>query len=432
MPGPALGRQVASIHCATRDLAAAPRHGRDRRRPARLGDRRRGGAAAVAGRQRPRRDAGDAAGVQAARPAVVRLRRVRQRDLAVRAGEQPTDPPRPDPPGRAPGLPGRGGPRVLRPRRRQRAQPRAGDAVELRVRLAPAGGLDDHHAGRQERLPLRPRARRPLQAAAGPLRADARAPVHQGPDPRALPEHRLLRQQRLRDPGRRRDVLRHDGRPAQLHPGRLPRRARAGAVDLRPRHQPRAQPGPIHPGARAPRRRHVHHRDPVRRPGCQLRAARPRAHDARALLHPHLLHRGAARLPAEPLDDPRCHLRRALQQPVPRRPADPHQLQPAQPVAGRAGPQRAPRHQAGLRRGTRLARHEDRGDPGDGRRQGLRGRRARGEHGAAAPADGLQHQVLRAGGGAAGGRPARRHHRRRQRLLVPGPRPTRTSSSRTP
>ena len=51
--------------------------------------------------------------------------------------------------------------------------------------------------------------------------------------------------------------------------------------------------------------------------------------------------------------------------------------------------------------------------------------RARGQHGAAAPPDGLEHQVLRPGGRPPGRRPARRHHRRRQRLLVPGPRPAR-------
>ena len=41
--------------------------------------------------------------------------------------------------------------------------------------VRPAGRLDDHHAGRQERLPRRARAGRSLQAAAGPLRADARS-----------------------------------------------------------------------------------------------------------------------------------------------------------------------------------------------------------------------------------------------------------------
>ena len=52
-------------------------------------------------------------------------------------------------------LPRRRGQRVLRPPRRQRAQPVPGDAVELRLRRTGAGRLDDHDAGRQERLPGR-------------------------------------------------------------------------------------------------------------------------------------------------------------------------------------------------------------------------------------------------------------------------------------
>ena len=87
----------------------------------------------------------------------------------------------------------------------------------------------------------------------------------QGRDPRALPQHGLLRQQRLRHPGRRRDVLRQDRRRADVHRGRLPRRARAVAVGLRPDQQPRAQPGPLPPGARPARRRRLRHRGRGRR-----------------------------------------------------------------------------------------------------------------------------------------------------------------------
>ena len=247
--------RVASIHCASADLARPTRARGPRRRPARHGGRGGRRAPDLDDRQRPRRAAVDPAGVPPARPALLRLRRLRQRDLAVRAREQPADHAGPGAPARHRRVPRRRGQGVLPPRRRQRPQPRAGHAVELRVRLAAAGRLDDHDAGRQERLPRRPRARRPLQAAAGPLRPDARARVHQGRDPRALPEHRLLRQQRLRHPGGRRDLLRQDRRPAHLHPGRVPRRPRAGAVGVRPGQQPRAQPGPLRPGARPPRRR---------------------------------------------------------------------------------------------------------------------------------------------------------------------------------
>ena len=84
-------------------------------------------------------------------------------------------------------------------------------------------------------------------------------------DPRALPQHGLLRQQRLRHPGRRRDVLRQDRRPADVHRGGVPRRARAGAVDVRPDQQPRAQPRPVRPGARPPRRRRRRSPRPRRR-----------------------------------------------------------------------------------------------------------------------------------------------------------------------
>ena len=44
------------------------------------------------------------------------------------------------------------------PPRRQPPQPRAGHAVQLLVGCRPAGRVDDHDAGRQERLPRRPRA----------------------------------------------------------------------------------------------------------------------------------------------------------------------------------------------------------------------------------------------------------------------------------
>ena len=139
------------------------------------------------------------------------------------------------------------------------------------------------HAGRQERVPRRHRPRLPLQGAADPLRDDAREPVHQGRDPRALPQHGVLRQQRLRRAGRRRGVLRQDRRPAHVHRGGLPRRAGALAVGLRPDRQPRAQPRPLRPGRRSPRRRRRDDRGRgpgdarhVRDPGaCPVAADRP-------------------------------------------------------------------------------------------------------------------------------------------------------------
>ena len=127
---------IASFHCASADLARPPRARGHRRSPPGHGGGGRGRAAHLVDRQRPRRAAGLAAAVPAAGPAVVRLRRPGQRDLRVRAGEQPADRPGA---GAAAGdrrVPRRRGPRVLPARRRQRPQPRAGHAVQLRLGLA--------------------------------------------------------------------------------------------------------------------------------------------------------------------------------------------------------------------------------------------------------------------------------------------------------
>ena len=197
----------------------AVRRGHRRHRPAGVGRRQ-----LVGGR------AADAAGVPAARPTDPRVRRRRQPDRHVPAPEQPADRPRRHPRARAPRLPRRRGPRVLHAQRGQRPQPGPRRAVQRRLGLPAAGRLDDHDAGRQERVPRRHRSRLPLQGAADPLRDDAGEPVHQGRDPRALPQHRLLRQQRLRRAGGGRGVLRQDRRPADVHRGGVPRRARALAV----------------------------------------------------------------------------------------------------------------------------------------------------------------------------------------------------------
>ena len=204
--------------------------------------------------------------------------------------------------------------------------------------------------------------------------------VHQGPDPRALPQHRLLRQQRLRHPGRGRDVLRQDRRPADVHRGGVPRRPRAVAVRLRPDQQPRAQPGPVRPGARPPRRRRRRSPRPRRADAAPTfvlpeRGCRPPADQpaTRARTTP----RRCATTCSTAVDHPRHDVRGALR----RRStaaacgSTPRSI-PILQAHGRAGPQRAARHAAGLRRGDRLARHADRGDPGDGRRPRLRAGRA--------------------------------------------------------
>ena len=134
----------------------------------------------------------------------------------------------------------------------------------------------------------------------------------QGRDPRALPQHGVLRQQRLRRPGGSRDLLRQDRRPADVHRGRLPRRPRALAVGLRPDHSPERS------RARFPQVLDRLVDDGYlteargRREIGDVRAARAGADDPRPAVHPHVLHRGAARLPAQPQRRPRRDLRGAL------------------------------------------------------------------------------------------------------------------------
>ena len=185
-----------------------------------------------------------------ARGALVRVRRAGQRDREVRGGEQPADRARRRAAARDRRVPRGRGSRVLRPPRGQRAEPAAGDAVELRVRGAGAGRVDDHHAGGQERLHGGLRTRRPVQAPAGDLRGAAREAEEQGRDPRALPQHRVLRAELVRHRRRGRDLLRQAGRRRHVHRGRVPGRPRSGAVELRPDHPSRAEPHAVHPGAR--------------------------------------------------------------------------------------------------------------------------------------------------------------------------------------
>ena len=392
----------------------APHHvGGDRDRPTPVG-----------GGERPQRGPGRPPGVQRPGPAHVRLRQRRQRDRRVRTRELPAHRLRGHPRTRRAGLPHRGGQRVLLPRRHQRAVAVPGDVVQLRLRRAPAGGVDDHDAGRQERLPRRPRTRRSLQAAPDPLRPDAREGARQGSDHGALPEHGVLREQLVRHPGRRRDLLRQDGRRADLRRGGVPRRPRAVTVGFRPDQRARAQPGPLAPGDRRPRHPERLRREPRpdhRRPGPDPRG---RVHDPVAhQVGPdpgdgaHVLHRGVARLPAQQVGHPGRRLPGALQPAVPWWSAHPHHAGSGRP-AGRRGRPPGPtaRHAGPFRRRPGVARRPVRGHPCDGRGSGVPGQRARGEHGAQPAPDGLQHQVLHPGGRRAGGRTGGRHHRRASRL----------------
>ncbi len=174
------------------------------------------------------------------------------------------------------------GQRVLHPPRGQRAQLHARPAVELLQRRAAPGRQHDHPAGGEERVPRRPRPRRAVQGVAGALRHDAREGDVQGRHPRALPEHGVLRQQRLRAAGRGRGVLRQERRAADDGRGSVPRRPGALAVGLRPVPPARAGQGAVQAGRRPPRRRrHAHPgagRRPRRRttrcPSCRARCRR--------------------------------------------------------------------------------------------------------------------------------------------------------------
>ena len=183
-----------------------------------------------------------------ARP-TVRLRRRRHRDRRLPAPEQPADRARrdPQPTSSAPSSPSR----TASSTRTTASTPAASSGPCCRTSPPTP----------RSRAPRRSRCRSPrtsssagierdfrYKAAADPLRDDAREQVHQGRDPRALPQHRLLRQQRLRRAGGGRDLLRQDRRPADVRRGGVPRRARALAVRLRPDRQPRAQPRPLRPG----------------------------------------------------------------------------------------------------------------------------------------------------------------------------------------
>ena len=78
------------------------------------------------------------------------------------------------------------------------------------ARRQPAGRLDDHPAAGQELLPD-PAAHAVPQGQRGRAVDQDRAHDEQGPDPRGLPQHHLLRPRRVRHPGRVARVLRGAG-----------------------------------------------------------------------------------------------------------------------------------------------------------------------------------------------------------------------------
>ncbi len=98
--------------------------------------------------------------------------------------------------------------------------------------------------------------------------------------------------------------------------------------------------------------------------------AHPRtgAHGRHAHHQADVLHRRAARLPAEQVEHPRRHRAGAGQPALPRRPAHPHHLRPGVAGAGRDRPQDPARQHEGVRRRAAVRRDVHRCHPGDGRR----------------------------------------------------------------
>ena len=133
-----------------------------------------------------------------------------------------------------------------------RHHPRGGE--RHRAQAGP-GRFHDRAAVREERAPARGRAggQHPGRAGRGRGYAEPqaeraadgggrRAPAVQAGHPGRVPERRLLRQFRLRDRGRRRDVLRHQRGEAVGNPGGHPGRHRGEPVGLRSRPAPRDGP----------------------------------------------------------------------------------------------------------------------------------------------------------------------------------------------
>ena len=127
--------------------------------------------------------------------------------------------PRPRPEGRA----RRGGPRLLhQPRLLPDRHRPLGLAGAARVRR-PGRRLDDHPAVREELLPHVGPLADPEVQGDHHLRQD-RPAAGQGPDPRELPQHDLLRPRRLRHPDRVQGVLQQGRQPADAWPRGPPSR----------------------------------------------------------------------------------------------------------------------------------------------------------------------------------------------------------------
>ncbi len=124
------------------------------------------------------------------------------------------------------------------------------------------GRLDDHAAARPQPL-HRPGEDVHAQDQGGVPCDQARAQVAEAEDPQRVPQHRLLREPRVRRRGRLTDVLLQACEPADSPAVRPARRAAAGSVGLRPVPQPAGRARPSRRGAAGVVRQRRHHARPV-------------------------------------------------------------------------------------------------------------------------------------------------------------------------
>ena len=223
----------------------------------------------------------------------------------------------------------------------------------------------------------------------------AREAEDQTGDPRALPQHGVLRAELVRDRRRSRDLLRQARAAADASSRR---RSWPGSCRHLPSYNPIINP-------ERSRARFLQVLDRLEADELITEQERIEVEESfvlpervrrrgRAGNRPHLLHGGAARLPPESQRHPRTHLRRALHVAASRWAQHPHHARSRPAGRGRAGPQRAAEQHRRDRCGADLARHQDRRDPGDGRWQGLRSRTERGQPGAGAQPDRIEHQAV--------------------------------------
>ena len=250
---------------------------------------------------------------------------------------------------------GRGSP-LLPARRGRLRRDHARALARHQRRQGRAGRLDDHPAARAEPL-RRQGAHLHAQAQGGLPRDQAERPLVEGQDPPGVPQHRLLRQPRLRRRGGGGDVLLQAREPAEPPPGGAARGPAAGAVGLRPAAQPGRGDRPAERGAAHDARNRRDHRARVplgdTLDHCHAQAGQHLHADPGAVLLLVRDRRARARLRRE-------HRSR-------RRAARLHDDRAAAPARGEQGDPRHPLPARRPGRGDRLGRARHRRDPRDDR-----------------------------------------------------------------